>query len=153
LRKELKELLTGGQAHAGVKSILESITPQARNTRLPGMSHTIWELLEHMRIAQEDILRYTLDSTWVSPSFPDGYWPDQSKPMTESDWDSTLDKFQADLNEVIQLLEDLTIDLTTEIPHGEGHTYLREILLVADHNSYHLGQIVQIRKAIGDWPE
>ncbi len=152
LRKELKELLTAGHAHASVKSILESISPQARNTRAPGMQHTIWELLEHIRLAQEDILRYTLDANWISPKFPDGLWPDQSKQMTDADWDSALDNFHANLNEMIHLVEDVTIDLTDAIPHGEGHTYLREILLVADHNSYHLGQIVQIRKFVGDWP-
>jgi hypothetical protein len=153
LRYNLIELLKGGHAHASVEKIVRGIGPRARTTRPSGMPHTIWELLEHMRLAQEDILRYTIDPDWASPTFPEGYWPGNSKPLTESDWDNSLSKFLSDLSDIIKLVEDSNIDLTSEIPHGQGHTYLREILLVADHNSYHLGQIAQIRKVLGDWPE
>ena len=106
-----------------------------------------------MRLAQEDILRYTLDPDWVSPTFPEGYWPVDSNPVTQSDWDNSVANFLRDLGDVIKIVEDESIDLTAQIPHTEGHTYLREILLVADHNAYHLGQIAQIRKELGDWPE
>jgi hypothetical protein len=153
LRNDLIELLKGGHAHASVEKIIQGIDPQARSTRPSGIPHTIWELLEHMRLAQEDILRYTLDPDWVSPKFPEGYWPSNPGPVSESDWDNSISKFLTDLGEIIKLVEDNNIDLTTEIAHGEGRTYLREILLVVDHNSYHLGQIAQIRKALGDWPE
>jgi uncharacterized damage-inducible protein DinB len=153
LRNDLIELLKGGHAHASAERILRGISSEARNTRPSGMPHTIWELLEHMRLAQEDILRYTLDPNWVSPKFPEGYWPSDSKPSTESDWSNSLSNFLRDLGDVIKLVEDNRVDLTAEIPHGEGRTYLREILLVADHNSYHLGQIAQIRKGLGDWAE
>ncbi len=105
-----------------------------------------------MRLAQEDILRYMLDPNWVSPPFPEGYWPKTKEAVTEEVWGTSVAAFFADLEEIIQLAQNRNVDLTAEIPHGEnGHTYLREILLVADHNAYHLGQIVQTRKAIGDW--
>ena len=153
LRKDLIELLKGGHAHASAERIIQGISHRARQTRPSAGSHTIWELLEHARLAQEDILRYTLDPDWVSPKFPEGYWPGDSKPPTESDWDNSVANFLRDLGDVIKIVEDDRIDLTAVIPHTEGHTYLREILLVTDHNSYHLGQIAQIRKELGDWPE
>lgn len=152
LRKDLIELLKGGHAHASVEDVLRDISPEARNARNSASSHTIWELLEHLRLAQEDILRYTLDPAWVSPKFPEGYWPGDSRPVTETEWNSSVSRFLNDLGDVIRLVEDTSIDLTSQIPHGEGRTYLREVLLVADHNSYHLGQIAQIRKELGDWP-
>jgi uncharacterized damage-inducible protein DinB len=116
-----------------------------------GFEHSIRQILEHLRIAQEDILRYTLDSSWQSPEFPAGYWG--SSESGDEAWSRSLSRFFSDLDEVIGLVEDPRLDLTAEIPHGEGRTYLREVLLVADHNAYHLGQIVQIRKVIGDWKE
>ncbi|HEU4390010.1 MAG TPA: DinB family protein, partial [Blastocatellia bacterium] len=116
-----------------------------------GMPHSAWELLEHMRLAQEDILEYTLDPKWVSPPFPEGYWPDSSKRVPAKAWSDSVARFLADLRRVIQLVRDPRIDVTAKIPHGEGRTYLRQALLVADHNAYHLGQIVDLRKALGDW--
>jgi len=105
-----------------------------------------------MRLAQEDILRYTVDAAWVSPPFPEGYWPKATESLTEEAWEASVAAFFADLDELIRLPQNPDVDLTAKIPHGEGgHTYLREILLVADHNAYHLGQIVQTRKALGDW--
>jgi len=150
LRNNLIELLEGGQAHVNLESGLNGLSPQNRNIRPEGMEHSIWEILEHMRLAQEDIIRYTLDAEWVSPEFPEGYWPKNPKKMTSEDWDNTISRFTADLNELISFIRDNEIDPTSEIPHGEGRTYLREILLVADHNAYHLGQIVQIRKTLGE---
>ena len=104
-----------------------------------------------MRIAQEDILRYTLDKTWKSPPFPSGYWPSNNDNLTDEIWEKSVSDFFNDLNEVIELVGNSSIELTSQIPHGEGRTYLREILLVADHNVYHVGQIVQIRKILGNW--
>ncbi len=104
-----------------------------------------------MRLAQEDILRYTLDPTWKSPSWPDGYWPSNNDNLTEEIWEQTVSNFFSDLDELIRFIGDSSLDLTTQIPHGEGRTYLREILLVADHNAYHVGQIVQIRKLLDNW--
>jgi hypothetical protein len=148
LREHLVELLKGGQAHLTVEDALDGLETKLRNARVGG-STSVWAELEHMRIAQEDILRYTLDPKWKSPAFPDGFWP--SVELTDHIWRATVDGFNSDLKEVIDLARDASVDLTAEIPHGEGRTYLREILLVADHNAYHLGQIVTIRKALGAW--
>jgi hypothetical protein len=148
LRDQLARFLKGGQAHLAIDDALANLDPKLRDARVHG-STSVWAELEHMRIAQQDILRYTLDPKWKSPDFPDGYWPTAA--YTDQLWRATVDGFNADLQEVIELVRNPSIDLTAEIPHGEGHTYLREILLVADHNAYHLGQIVTIRKALGAW--
>ncbi|MBI3649936.1 MAG: DinB family protein [Acidobacteria bacterium] len=152
LRQSLVEVLKGGLAHSTMREALVGIDPPKRNRRPQGFSHSLWEVLEHMRLAQEDILRYTLDANWVSPAFPSGYWPQPAEPMQESDWQKTVAGFFADLEETIKLAEDESFELTAEIPHGNGHTYLREILLIADHNAHHLGQLIQLRKALQDWP-
>jgi uncharacterized damage-inducible protein DinB len=152
LRDSLVTVLKGGQAHSTIREALEGIDPKKRNVRPQGFQHSVWEELEHMRLAQEDILRYALDPSWVSPDFPAGYWPASPGQMTESDWQKSVSGFLADLEETIRLAEDETVDLTAEFPHGEGRTYLRQILLIADHNAYHLGQLVQVRKALDDWP-
>lgn len=152
LRQHLVDLLRGGQAHATVKQSLEGVTPALRNVRPATGGHSVWKEFEHMRLALEDILRYTLDASWVSPPFPEGYWPKTTESLTEEAWAASVAAFFSDLEEVIKLAQDSTVDLTEEIPHGEGgHTYLREILLIADHNAYHVGQLVQTRKALGDW--
>jgi len=151
LRQNLVELLRSGHAHLAAKQALEGLNPASRNVRPENSPHSVWENLEHMRLAQEDILRYTLDASWVSPDFPDGYWPKKTGDLTEKSWADSVAAFSADLEEVIKLVEDQNLDLTAEIPHGEGRTYLRQVLMVADHNAYHLGQIVQIRKSLGDW--
>jgi len=151
LRQSLVELLRGGQAHATAKQALDGLNPAFRNVRPTTDGHSVWEEWEHMRLAQEDILRYTLDASWISPSFPEGYWPKATEQPTEETWAASVSAFFADLEEVIKLTLDTNVDLTAQIPHGEGHTYLREILLIADHNAYHLGQIVQIRKALDAW--
>jgi uncharacterized damage-inducible protein DinB len=151
LRQNLVELLRGGHAHVTPEQALDGLNPALRNVRPTNSPHSVWENLEHMRLAQEDILRYTLDASWVSPAFPEGYWPKETGELTEEAWAASMAAFSADLEGVINLIKDQNLDLTAEIPHSEGHTYLREILLVADHNAYHLGQIVQIRKALGAW--
>ncbi|MEK7831960.1 MAG: DinB family protein, partial [Acidobacteriota bacterium] len=154
LRQNLVEFLRGGQAHVAPEQALNGLNPALRNARPATGGHSVWEEFEHMRLAQEDILRYTVDASWTSPPFPDGYWPKETEQLTEEAWMASVAAFFADLEEVIKLVEDASVDLTAEISHGEGgHTYLREILLVADHNAYHLGQIVQTRKTLGDWPK
>ncbi len=152
LRRNLLELLNGGIAYAPLKSALARLAPRNRHARPAGVAHSVWEELEHMRIAQEDILRYTLDSKWKSPKWPDGYWPDPGKKGGAAAWSSTVRRFFADLKELKSLVRNRKIDLTARIPHGEGRTYLREVLLAADHNAYHTGQIIIIRRLLGDWP-
>jgi uncharacterized damage-inducible protein DinB len=151
LRKGVLEVLRGGSAHLTVEHAVANLRAELRARRPPGELHSVWELLEHMRIAQEDILRYTLDSGWQSPRWPEGYWPETADLVSEEVWQDTVVSFQRDLDELQRLVEDRSVDLTAAIPHGEGRTYLREVLLVADHNAYHLGQIVATRRALGAW--
>jgi len=151
LREQLVELMRGGEAHVKAASALADVNPVLRNVRPPADVHSVWEELEHMRIAQEDILRYTLDPSWKSPSWPEGYWPSRIESVTDEVWTASVDGLAAGIEDVIKLIQDSEVDLTGKIPHGDWRTYLRQILLVADHNAYHLGQIVQARKVLGDW--
>jgi uncharacterized damage-inducible protein DinB len=152
LRRHLADLLEHGHAHASAESALRSLRPETRHRRPQPAGHTVWELLEHLRISQEDILQYTLDPAWKSPSWPEGYWPPATKSVGDEAWSASVGRFLADLARVVRLVRDPRVDLTAGIPHAPEHTYLREVLLVADHNAYHVGQIVQARKALGDWP-
>jgi uncharacterized damage-inducible protein DinB len=151
MRKNLVELLKGGHAHVNFKDAVNSLEPKNRNVRPEGNLHSVWELLEHIRIGQEDILRYTLDPNWKSPKWPDEYWPKDEGKISDEMWHNSIKKFDADLNELIDLTKNSKIDVTSEIPHGEGRTYLREIMMAANHNSYHVGQIVSVRKLLDDW--
>lgn len=150
LRHQVVELLTGGHAHVPVLKALAGLDAALRGKRPAEGIHSVWEELEHMRIAQEDILRYTLDPAWESPDWPEGYWPTVRDP-TEAQWEASLARFKGDLEEVAALVKDPGRDPTARLPHGEGRTYLRQALLVADHNAYHAGQIVQARKLLGAW--
>ena len=152
LRDQLVQLLEGGQAHVSVEKALSGIEARLRNVRPHPSLHSVWEELEHMRIAQEDILRYTLDGSWQSPEWPDGYWPERGGDPSEAIWSQTISAFNAGLKEATALAKDPTLDLTARIPHGQGRTYLRQVLLIADHNAYHLAQIVQVRKWLSNWP-
>lgn len=153
LREQMVELLRGGEAHVKPDAALAGVSPQFRNARASADARSVWEELEHLRLAQEDILRYTLDPAWKSPPWPEGYWPAENQNVTDEMWKASVDGFFSDLEEMIDLAQDTNIDLTAKIPHGEWRTYLRQILLAADHNAYHLGQIVLTRKLLGDWRE
>lgn len=151
LRADLVELLKGGSAHLTWEQALRGL-PRELRAASPGRGlHTIWELTEHVRIAQEDILRYTLDPRWKSPAWPAGYWPKAGQP-TDAQWRACLAGFRRDLGAVVKLVRNRRFDLTAPLPHGEGRTALREVLLVADHNAHHLGQVVQARRLLGAWP-
>lgn len=152
MRHALIELLSKGNAHVTVARALDGLPAALRAWRPAEGIHSVWEELEHMRLAQEDILRYTLDQGWVSPEWPRGYWPPDAPPDDKA-WEASRKAFQADLDEVCALVRDPARDLTARLPQGEGRTYLRQVLLVADHNAYHLGQIVQARKLLGAWRE
>ncbi len=152
LRRNLLELINGGIAYVPIEEALERVKPKNRNVRPSAAAHSIWEELEHMRITQEDILRYTLDPAWKSPTWPAGYWPAANIKLTPKMWASTLRRFFADMHGLKSMVNDPRLDLTTKIPHGEGRTYLRQILLATEHNTYHTGQIMLLRKLHGDWP-
>ncbi len=153
LRKQLLELLGGGHAHLDFEAAVADLPAELRGTRPPGLPHTAWRLLEHMRIAQWDILRFCVDPGHISPDFPAGYWPEGDAPPDPTAWDRTILAFRADLRAMMDLVSDPGTDLFSPIPHGQGQTILREALLVADHNSYHLGQLVTVRRLLGAWPE
>ena len=153
MRQNLLEFLEKGPAHATVKDALSEIKIENRHKRWDESLHTIWEELEHLRIAQEDILRFTLEPDWQSPDWPAAYWPSSNQAPSDDQWTSSLACFYSDLGEVTALVMNEKIDLSARIPHGQWRTYLREILLIIDHNAYHLGKIVQLRKLLGDWPD
>jgi len=152
LRRHLAPLLEGRGAHATADAILSDFPSELRGVRPVGSDHTAWRLLEHLRIAQQDILEFSRDESWTSPDFPDGYWPPDGAPPTSNAWDESLAAFLADLAAMRGLVLDPATDLFRRIPWGNGQTILREALLVADHNAYHLGQMVTLRKALGCWP-
>jgi hypothetical protein len=151
LRKHLQELLRGGSAHARFEEVLADWPVQPRGKKPPGLPYSPWQVIEHMRLAQWDILEFSRDAEHVSPDFPGGYWPEQDEPPDPAAWDNSVNVFQDELRQVLQLVEDPSVDLYARIPHGQGQTILREALLVADHNAYHLGQLVVLRRLLGAW--
>ena len=151
VRQHVMKLLKGGSAHLDFESAVDGIPQAMRGATSGSTGHTPWRLIEHMRIAQWDILQFSLDAGHVSPSFPDGYWPSDDAPADDAAWHHCLDAFRNDLHAMQELVANPTIDLFAPIPHGDGQTILREALLVADHNAYHLGQLVLLRRVLGIW--
>jgi len=151
LRKQLVDLLTGGNAHLDWKSAFAGIPPKLRGVRPVGLPYSIWELLEHMRIAQWDILEFSRDPKHVSPDWPSGCWPKTPAPPNAAAWNKSLKQFTRELAEMKKLVASPRTNLFAPIPHGTGQTILREALLVADHNAYHLGQVVLVRRLLGAW--
>lgn len=151
VREHLLYLLKGGGAHLNVESAVKGVPENLRGVRPEGSPHSLWELLEHMRIAQWDILRFSIDPKHVSPDFPDGYWPETPAPPNDRAWSQSVREFETDLETMCKLVDDDSTDLMARIPHGDGQTILREALLVADHNAYHLGQFVLTRRLLGSW--
>ena len=151
LREHLDDLLSGGGAHLNFDRAVADLPPELRGTRAPGIPHTAWRLVEHLRIAQWDILEFSRNPRHVSPDFPTGYWPTGDAPPDPGAWDRSVAAFRADLEAMRALVADPSTDLFARIPHGDGQTVLREALLVADHNAYHLGQLVTVRRLLGAW--
>ena len=152
LREQLIGLLEGGHAHATFGDIVDDFPSEKTGIRPEGSLHSAWELLEHMRLAQEDILRFSQSADWVSPEFPEGYWPAAAAPQHPEQWQESVRGFRKDLAEFEAMLRDPAQDLNRKFPWGDGQTLLREALLIADHNSYHLGQLVLVRRQVGAWP-
>ncbi len=149
LRKQLCAQLDGGQAYLPLQEAIREFPAELAGSRLPAVTHTAWQLLEHMRIAQADILQFVLDPGHVSPKWPEEFWPTSDGPEPPNAWERSVDAFFADLGAVKALAMNADLDLLSAIPHGTGQTYLREILLVADHNAYHLGQFMLVRRGLG----
>ena len=152
LRDHLLYLLRGGGAHLDFEKAIADLPVELRGAKAAGTPHTPWRLVEHMRIAQWDILEFSRNPNHVSPEFPNGYWPHGDAPPDDAAWDHSIAAFRADLLAMQDLVADPATDLFAAIPHGEGQTILREALLVADHNAYHLGQLVLLRRLLGAWP-
>jgi len=152
-RDQLVALLRGGNAHAAFGDAVKGFPPDRAGERPQGSPHSAWELLEHMRIAQEDILRFSQSADHLSPQWPEGYWPDSPGPASPAQWNESLKAFEEDLAEFEAMVRDPRQDLHRKFPWGDGQTLLREALLIADHNSYHLGQLVLVRRLLGAWPE
>ena len=153
LRKHLRKLLIGRQAHVQSEETLTGVPFDLQGARPEGAEHTPWQVLEHLRIAQRDILEFSRDPRHVSPSFPEGYWPQTATPPDEHAWGESWDGFKTDLLEMVDLVSDPGQDLIAPLPHGTGQTLLREALLIADHNAYHLGEMVLLRRMLGCWGE
>ena len=151
LREHLSNLLSGRGAHLDWKASFAGVPPKLRGVRPNGLPHSLWELLEHMRIAQWDIVEFSRSSKHVSPEFPDGYWPGQPEPPDDKAWEHSVNSFAQDLQSMCALVADDATDLFARIPHGTGQTVLREALLTADHNAYHLGQLLLLRRMLGAW--
>ena len=151
LREHLVWLLREGHAHAGFDAAIRSLPARARGAKVAGVPYTAWEILEHMRIAQWDILEFSRNPKHVSPEFPAGYWPKTKAPPNSAAWERSVRAFRSDLKAMQRLVASPGTDLFARIPHGEGQTILREALLVADHNAYHLGQLVLLRRLLRTW--
>jgi hypothetical protein len=153
LREQLIQMLRSKNAHMSLESAVADFPMEAINTRAPNVPYTPWHLLEHIRIAQWDILEFVRDPKHVSPPWPKGYWPDQNVIADPSDWEKTLQSYRSDLDALEELARDPKTDLFTPIPHGDGQNILREILTVSDHNAYHTGEFAILRQVMGTWPK
>jgi hypothetical protein len=153
LRKQLAQLLRGGQAHVNFNDALDGLPAKKRGVLAPGLAHTAWQLLEHARIAQWDILEFSRNAKHVSPDFPEGYWPKTPIPPNAAAWDRSVRELERDLKQMVALVKNPKTNLHAAIPQAGGKSILREALVLADHNAYHLGQFVDLRRALGTWPE
>jgi hypothetical protein len=153
LREHLQKLIAGKEAHVDWDSALRDVPEKLRGKTPDGSPHSLWEILEHTRIAQRDILEFSRNAKHVSPDWPSGYWPKTSAPANAAAWEKSVSQFRADKEEMAKLVMDPETDLGKPIPHGSGQTVLREALLIADHNSYHLGQFVLLRRLLNSWQE
>lgn len=151
LQKHLVDLLQGGNAHADFDAAIARLPVKLRGVHAKGCPHTAWQMLEHIRIAQWDILEFSRNPKHVSPKWPDGYWPKTAAPPSAAAWDKSVRAVRADLAAMVKLVTSKKTDLFQPIPHGDGQTILREALLLADHNAYHVGQLVLLRRLLGAW--
>lgn len=151
LREQLLTLMTAANAHANFEDAIRGLSSNLRGKRPKGSPHSPWELVEHMRIAQWDILEFSRNAKHRSPQWPEGYWPQSPAPADGKAWDKSVRAFRRDLKAMCALVADPGTDLYAKIPHGDGQSILREALLVADHNAYHVGQLVLVRKLLGAW--
>jgi uncharacterized damage-inducible protein DinB len=151
LREHLLSLLTARQAHCTFEDAVAQMPPARRGERPEALPYSVWELVEHLRRAQHDILVYCRDPDYAAPDWPGDYWPDDASPSDEA-WAESLAQVEEDRTALADLVRDESLDLHDTVPASDEHTYLREVMLVADHNAYHVGQIVTVRRQLGLWP-
>lgn len=152
LRVQLLQLLRGGGAHMTFNEAVRAFPMDRINDLAPNVNYSPWHLLEHLRIAQRDILDFVRSPDYVELSWPDEYWPARSAQSDAAAWQRTIDQFQADLGEICAMVADPQVDLGSPLPYERGHSILREVLLVADHNAYHVGEFAILRQVMGTWP-
>jgi uncharacterized damage-inducible protein DinB len=151
LRQLVARVLSWEDAHASFDSAVEDFPDRLRGTQPPGLPYSAWQLVEHLRIAQYDILDFCLNADYSEMKWPDDYWPVSPAPPTPDSWNDSIRQYRRDREALQQLALNTDIDLHARIPHGSGQTYLRELLLVADHTTYHVGQLVLVRRLLGIW--
>jgi hypothetical protein len=152
LREHVVELLNGRGAHAGFDDVAKDMPEKLRGVKPDGLPHSAWMLLEHLRLAQWDILEFSRNPKHKSPKWPDGYWPETEAPPNAAAWNKSIQRFRKDLKAMQDLVANSKTDLYARIPWGDGQTILREALLMADHNAHHLGQLIDVRRLLGTWP-
>ncbi len=153
LREQLIKHMKGHGAHISFDNVVSGFPVELIGKRIENLPHTAWQIVYHLWIAQWDILEFSRDPSHKSPAWPAEYWPAEARPKSAALWGETLAKFRADLKAMIGLVQDSRNDMFAPFPHGDGQNLLREALLVIDHNSYHLGQLVEVRRMLGAWPE
>ncbi|MGE0406720.1 MAG: DinB family protein [Candidatus Korobacteraceae bacterium] len=151
LREQLSRLLAWEDAHVGFDTAVAGIPLEARGKRPPGLPHSPWEIVEHLRRTQRDILDFCVNPNYREIKWPDEYWPSDAAPGSAAAWEESIRQFREDRAALQQLAADTKTDLGAKIPHGSGQTYLRELVLVADHSSYHIGELVAVRRLLGVW--
>jgi hypothetical protein len=151
LRNHLVKVLTWSDAHVDFDKAVNGVPPSVQGVRPQSMPYSPWELLEHLRLAQRDILDFCRDPAYSAPTWPAGYWPATQAPPTPEAWDQSVAEFQADRKALCDFISDASLDLFAQISHGDGQTYLREALLAADHTAYHVGEMVAVRRSLGVW--
>jgi uncharacterized damage-inducible protein DinB len=152
MKAQLAKALAWGDAHAGFDRAVKDWPEALRGRRVRRLPHSAWQILEHLRIAQHDILDFARNAKYQALNWPDDYWPAAAAPPDAAAWDRSIAAFKRDRKAVQRLAASARLNLDRRIPHGQGQTYLREILLVLDHNAYHVGELVQLRRLLGAWP-
>lgn len=152
VRDSLKRVLDWEDARVGFDTAVSDVAPRDRGRQAPGAPHTLWQLVEHIRIAQHDILDFSINARYREMKWPDDYWPRTDAPPTAAAWTRSIAQVQQDRKALQRLAANRRRTLTDRIPHGSGQTYLRAIVLAADHAAYHVGQIVLLRQMLGIWP-
>ena len=152
VRERVLELLRGGNAYMTFDEAVADFPAESMNTLIPNGTYSPWHLLEHIRLSQEDILEFMTDPGYRERRWPDDYWPAAGETATAAQWQQTIERFHADRARIEAMLRDPALDLTQQIPWGTGQTMLREFLLVADHNAYHMGEFGLLRQVMGTWP-